>query len=280
MTDHPILYQPDMIRAKLDGLTDGGLGRKWQTLRLVKPQPDWIENSGRWHWPIPKSKIHPGGCTAVVSASREWWEYLLPDQMLYQPGDLLWVRETFADLRGMGFDTEFAYRADAIHADGHEDADSKRCRLDFDVNWKPSIHMPRWASRLTDQIGEVRVVRVQDITPEDAIAEGLSVRHHDRFDVDIYGLESWADGWRQSPIDAFHRLWDSIHSNPKRSKRNPYTHAPEDCYVSYPWDDIQETQRYGDLPWYVVGNPFVWVIVSARSWARNVDEVIKMLESK
>lgn len=56
---------------------------------LVAPQPTHIESSGRWHWPIPADKVHPGCCTSVVTASREWWEYLSPDQMPLSQGDLI-----------------------------------------------------------------------------------------------------------------------------------------------------------------------------------------------
>lgn len=47
-------------------------------LKLIKvePQPDWIESSGRWHWPLPDSARFPGCCTFVCTASREWWEYV------------------------------------------------------------------------------------------------------------------------------------------------------------------------------------------------------------
>ena len=41
----------------------------------VEPQPDYIENSGRWRWPLPEHARFPGCCTEVVTASREWWEY-------------------------------------------------------------------------------------------------------------------------------------------------------------------------------------------------------------
>lgn len=41
----------------------------------VEPQPDYIESSGRWHWPLPERALFPGCCTSVVTASREWWEY-------------------------------------------------------------------------------------------------------------------------------------------------------------------------------------------------------------
>lgn len=44
-------------------------------LEAVEPQPDWIESSGRWRWPLPPRACFPGCCTSVVTASREWWEY-------------------------------------------------------------------------------------------------------------------------------------------------------------------------------------------------------------
>ena len=84
-----ILFSGEMVKAILDG-------RKTVTRRLVKPQPHYIESSGRWCWPIPKSKQRAMCCKDVVTASREWWEYLLPEQFPYQPATMLPERPTKA----------------------------------------------------------------------------------------------------------------------------------------------------------------------------------------
>ena len=89
-----------------------------------------------------------------------------------QPGDRLWVRETWADVRKMGFDKDLfplgaGYRADCKSVASLEIAKG------YGVRWRPSVHMPRWASRITLEIVRVRVERVQEISDQDAIHEGI-----------------------------------------------------------------------------------------------------------
>jgi len=133
MKERPILFNGAMVRALLDGT-------KTQTRRLVKAKHIfWVENSvvnfleGRW-----KQRPLPYG----------------------QPSDLLWVRETWAFHPDFPQSTCRAiYRADR----GAEHDAAK---------WKPSIHMPRWASRINLEIVSVRVERLNEISEEDAMAEG------------------------------------------------------------------------------------------------------------
>jgi hypothetical protein len=93
-------------------------------------------------------------------------------------GDRLWVRETWADVRGMGFDhpsgisslkMQVAYKADCSEA-------GLVAAADYGVKWKPSIHMPRWASRITLEITGIRIERMQD-----------------GGDRDFWGEEKWAE---------------------------------------------------------------------------------------
>ncbi len=116
-----------------------------------------------------------------------------------QVGDRLWVREThLIDSQGKVF-----YRAD--------DDESTQVKGEF-YNWKPSIHMPRYYSRITLEITEVRVERVQEMWMKDAIAEGCSLD----FDIEHFG--NYAD-----PVSKFHILWDSL--NAKRGygwESNPW----------------------------------------------------------
>lgn len=151
MTDRPILFSAEMVRAILDG-------RKTQTRRVIKPQPpaeaesvlrqlysqDAPKNDGAWTWwagkpqkPITKPLFCPYG----------------------KPGDLLWVRETWAPLKSGNVD--FA-------------ADWSDMMQKYAGKWRPSIHMPRWASRITLRITGVRVERLQDISEDDAWAEGAT----------------------------------------------------------------------------------------------------------
>lgn len=155
MKERPILFSGEMVRAILDG-------RKTQTRRVIKPQGE----------PYTIEDVDVLKCPYGI------------------PGDRLWVRETFADLRGMGFGHKWAYRADTP-----EGSESDRIRIGYGVRWKPSIHMPRWASRITLEITDIRVERVQDITYIDAKAEGVEYE------------KGYTD-----PREAFATLWNSINA--------------------------------------------------------------------
>lgn len=141
MKEHPILYSTPMIRAKLEG-------RKFQTRRIIKVQPE--------------AQLHPCG-------SSKWYWSTDPSDLKIpyvkcpygKVGDVLWARETWcsvsrADCVG-GVTTKYHYKAD------YEDT----------FKWKPSIHMPKEASRIWERITDIRVERLQDISEEDAIAEGV-----------------------------------------------------------------------------------------------------------
>jgi hypothetical protein len=150
MKEHPILFSGPMVRAILEG-------RKTQTRRVMKPQPD--ESKMRWtgsHWEMYLG--YPIGHDVPISPYG-------------QTGDLLWVRE-MAKLRACGpgsCEFDLAYPAD--------ESVKAFCDTDYGpykmTSYTPSIHMPRWASRLILRITDVRVQRLQDITEADAKAEGL-----------------------------------------------------------------------------------------------------------
>jgi hypothetical protein len=168
--ERPILFRGEMARAILDG-------RKVQTRRIVKPQPE-DAGFGRnavvcpyrtgTQWPLAYYEMR-GSC----------WNSSDPLRCPYgQPGDRLWVRETWSQPGG-----QLRYRADGD-------------RGSWDVwKWVPSIHMPRWASRITLEIVSVRVERLWSISRGDAIAEGCPRRR---------------DTGGTSPVVWFHELWESI----------------------------------------------------------------------
>lgn len=141
LKERPILFSGPMVRAIREC-------RKWQTRRIVKPEPDWIRPA------VGVDGIAHGYCgsgpTDGISCPYG------------KPGDCLWVREAWAPLV-VGNERDFIYRAD-YHA-GLE-------KRDGDQKWKPSIHMPRIACRLMLEITGVRVERLQDISEADAVAEG------------------------------------------------------------------------------------------------------------
>lgn len=173
MTERPILFSAPMVRAIL-------ADRKKQTRRILKPQPfagDYYEGG------VSLDRVWDG--SARFSASAVGGGAVLEEiaMLRHAPGDQLWVREAWKPVHSGDPSRGARYRADV-------DADQ--------TTWRPSIHMPRWASRITLKVTEVRVQRLQDIAEEDAKAEGC-IHHHDPA----------GDG--QNVIEQFSYLWQSIH---------------------------------------------------------------------
>lgn len=163
----PILFNTEMVRAILDG-------RKTQTRRVLKPQPQSYSFDGR----------------AYIFDEGE-----LPKPQ-YQPGDVLYVRETWTKLYYVDPDgyTHFDqpmyyYAADGTPDITLRDADGFELE-DQRIRWRPSIHMPKEAARLFLRVTDVRVERLWDISSEDVYAEGTDNR-------------LWA-----ATRDAFRQLWD------------------------------------------------------------------------
>lgn len=151
MKERPILFNGEMVKAILDG-------RKTQTRRVIKPQPDHFgkeDGEDSWHWNGWRWQDKPG---IPLKGPDE-------DCPHGQPGDRLWVRETWAcshlydqfPPRLIPLDARFAYAA-TEHIGG--------------LIKRPSIHMPQWASRILLEIESVRVERLNAITADDCRAEG------------------------------------------------------------------------------------------------------------
>ncbi len=174
MAIKPILFNTEMVRAIL-------AGRKTVTRRVVKPQPE-----GR---PVPMTKdsCWPG-CFAIQGTEKV---VRLP----YQPGDILWVRETWQTKRGGGY----LYKADTI---GSFDLFmTPEGRVVNYIPWRPSIHMPREAARISLRVTGVHVERLRDVTDHEAEKEGvLKVREHE-----YKGQKHLF----YAPRAAFHEIWDS-----------------------------------------------------------------------
>lgn len=209
MKERPIIFIAPMVRALLDG-------RKTMTRRIVKPQPvlerDLLEpdNPNAFLFAV---KTDVG--TTQMLGRKNFTERFCP----HQPSDRMWVKETFNTCGGKPF-----YRASGeMHADW---------------KWKPSIFMPRWASRITLELTSVRVERVQDITETDAKSEGLvswksgyprSTGCPPAGYITLWStaeLKGWTPAGRESPVQAYRSLWDSL--NAKRGFRwetNPWVWA-------------------------------------------------------
>jgi hypothetical protein len=153
--EKPILFSAPMVRAILEG-------RKTMTRRVVKPQPESDQDDG-----------HAG---------------LIQDCPYGQPGDRLWVRETFSTDGCACYEPCFCpsvwYKADDLSED-----------KELQPKWCPSIFMPRWASRIILEVTGVRVERLQEITNAGALAEGIE-----------------PSGVPRTYVGDFAALWDSLNA--------------------------------------------------------------------
>lgn len=133
-------------------------GRKTQTRRIVK-----------WLWGAPHAQAWSVKNGRFEYADNDGWHDCAPPRCLYgSSGDLLWVRESvlFNSEPGRG-ESPWIYRADVDHPE------AVRISEDCNANWRPSIHMPRRASRLTLRLTDVRVERVQETSVDDILCEGI-----------------------------------------------------------------------------------------------------------
>lgn len=231
-TQRPILLNDEMVRAILEG-------RKTQTRRIMKPQPV-IDSNGwfRWDGHKPNSKF---GAYASNRIDLQAISIFVGVSCPYgRPGDRLWVRETFSDVNLQGA-PGIAYRADDDIRDlmaepSFQDEDgafnynderlktyhfavwSEDLLSGSEGRWRPSIHMPRWASRIMLEITDVRVERLQDISGEDSAAEGVT--------DPIGSPRAYGVVTKQFARDQFMRLWESI-NGPDSWQVNPWVWVVE-----------------------------------------------------
>lgn len=211
----PILFSAPMVRALLDG-------RKTQTRRIVKPRqyPSLFEvdSSGQPLW----------SDEYILDQGNAEWR--MRDNPYGAPGDLLWVRETWQEFFA---DEVPVWRRDAPAGRMGIPAQPDRksvvaYRADGEISphpeyghavWRPSIHMPRWASRLTLRITDVRLQRLQEISDADVAAEGVEPFG------DGCGAVDHAKGRAYTTLrGAFSILWDDI-NGPGAWARNPLVWA-------------------------------------------------------
>ena len=205
MSDHPILFRGEMVRAILDG-------RKTMTRRVLTPPAPWDygDDGIDIQWAVGNIRCPYG-----------------------KPGDRLWVRETWrvgtwdetagmicVDYKADGharkewlqvkdeeqFERLWVQSTDDVLAAGLETGENDEYHWEpgkGPTRWRPSIFMPRWAARLTPEVVSVRAERVQDISDEDIVKEGV-------------GRYTFACGAASdNPPDhrwAFIKLWDSINA--------------------------------------------------------------------
>ncbi|HHR6023076.1 TPA: hypothetical protein ACS714_003159 [Providencia alcalifaciens] len=215
MKERGIIFNSEMVRAILDG-------RKTQTRRVVNNVIP-----GNCLWLKKPTKTRSGTTTHVLDAPKY---NLCP---IGKIGDRLWVRETFALLgnedgvcvdwndnllKANAQQAARIYRASCEQKDGDyglwsipDDADWKphTDNHKYDGTWTPSIHMPRWASRITLEITDVRVERLQAAGDDDFKAEG-------------YPLERELTGGSTDAFCWFRHLWDSVSKPDCNFESNPW----------------------------------------------------------
>lgn len=259
--ERPIFMSGEMVKALLDG-------RKTQTRRVVKwkPYPGYTGNL-QWHGMTlgnpSTGNIESGWC--LYSKGGACWNQRTEAAFCHygKSGDRLWVRETFRvegwrnegtlligfkDGRTRTCDNVGEWDRYAIQATDQcaaaqcpQDGEGYyqwRRKEDCPVKWKPSIYMPRWASRLTLELTAVRVERVQDISGEDCLSEGvrIPVSTDGKLLVRLSGDFKPADYIKKHPRD-----W-----TPTEALRAEYASL---------WDLLNAKRGYG---WDK--NPFVWVL--------------------
>lgn len=201
MKEKPILFSAAMVQANL-------AGRKCQTRRLVKPVRGFEHCTE-----VSVDPLYTAGSGSVWRHGKSTDRVGVMQKCAYQPGDILWVRESLVLIDGC-----WCYRADGAPINNDLDARAAWARSKSGQHC-PSIHMPRWASRSLYPVTGVRAERLQAISEEDALAEGVqgttawqAVTPNELVaSPDLSDDEHEASLWRQYPIRAYEHLWDSIH---------------------------------------------------------------------
>ncbi len=211
----PILFSGEMVNAILQG-------RKSQTRRVIR---DTDVRDHRAFAVAAYVTSRPVRERGRVIGHRD----VIVSSPFGQPGDRLWVRETWR-VESRGVTNYLDYAADTGAPDMKPVAlPEAKAYATRELKYRPSIHMPRWASRITLEVTGVRVERLNDCSAPDALAEG--VEEHAWHGVPIYKWRGVGDFWND-PREAFREGWDSI--NGKR---------PGCAWKDSPWVWVVEFRR-------------------------------------
>lgn len=184
MTIKPILFNTDMVLALLDG-------RKTVTRRIVKPQPQLEDRDFAPLLPVVPGK---GGYKPHIRFADEYGTVAYEP---YKPGNILYVRETWAEnphINGV-----YMYRA--FTGVGMEPEKQDNAMRKMGLKWYPSVHMPKKAARIFLRVTGVRMERLQDITDDDIAAEGLEIGCYfdELWDSTIKPAVRAVYGWATNP---------------------------------------------------------------------------------
>jgi hypothetical protein len=213
-TTHPILFQPEMVQAILEG-------QKTQTRRAIKGLSlDFYANVEKF-------------CKGeAVNASELTHDDMAMDELLDKCpygkiGDLLWVRETCQILgqwvkngltdTGKQRWTFVIHPSEQVRYFGSFEP-SPKDRTELGFYTRPAIHCPSWTSRITLEITDIRAERMQSISGFDAMAEGIAIKGEEKYENYTHG------GWVSSPISSYFTLWDKINGSDAH-KINPWVWA-------------------------------------------------------
>lgn len=214
----PMLFSTPMVKAIL-------AGKKTQTRRVIKPQPELIHEDGALAY------IQLDNCISKLRALKDkgldmtdkvnGQLYAFPHSPVL-PGDVIWVRETFLRLdKNHIITTPFVYKANG-------DLDTEELRKDYikcgyPYTWKPAIHMPFEAARIFLHVEEVRAERLQEITRQDAISEGITPLNPEAGDEEFILYPNFKNASRSffEPYHSFASLWASINGD-ESWKSNPF----------------------------------------------------------
>ncbi|AFR03257.1 PmgT [Pectobacterium carotovorum] len=234
MKERGIIFNGDMVRAIIDGL-------KTQTRRVMKPQPtpcDYIDEHGNprggHQWPsnIFRTMLH---VERELQNGQGGWKGLVGDACPYgDVGDRIWVRETWmpdAPRDGTWPDVEFygckgaplSMIPDRFRRPEHCIHRASWTGSEM-VGWTPSIHMPRWASRILLEITDVRVERLNDISEEDCWAEGIDAVDGCFENAEIIDMARKIGCCIDDAKPMFSLLWQSIYGAESWSE-NPWVWA-------------------------------------------------------
>ena len=211
----PIIFCTDMVKALLNTKPgvwpaepiDASKPCKSQTRQVIKPQPEKDGRFWKWHTGMWNEKATP-----ILAYGHGMY-----NRMPIKPGDILYVRETWADIEETS-PGNIHYNASATEAD-------IQWFKENGWKWRPSIHMPREAARLFLEVKSVRVERVQDIIDDDIEAEGVDTSYR------CMGCGGCGGSDCYDPFPIFKDLWNSI------SVKRGYS------WESNPWVFVYEFMR-------------------------------------
>ena len=252
MKERPILFNCAMVRAILRG-------DKTQTRRVFDMPDGYYQRNGGEYGRITSAHPRKGKFGLFIEEDGPFGPVvdLIPSPF-GMPSDRLWVRETWRpEFHTNGGPTDCAcemvgFKATDTNESCIEAADRKEWARWFeqygDSRWQPSIHMPRWASRITLEVTAVRVERLQNIDEEGAEAEGIAMLKSGSFG--IHGTQINDEG---CALDAFEKLWDSIYGkSDKKWSANPWVWVAEFRATAsrelLPWMELTQDEIDALLP--------------------------------